>query len=95
MDSQKLPDEEAIGAFIEEELPEGVQLVGIHTGFGSLAPGMPEQFNVEIILSEDEDLHPFGAPGLGHAITQRIRRRWPPEAFCITIRSSLRTSEEE
>ena len=95
MKEQKLPDEEVIRAFIEEELPSGVELVSIKTGFGRLAPEMPEQFNVEITLTEDEELHPFGAPGLGHAITQRIRRRWPPESFCISIRTSLRHREEE
>lgn len=83
----ELPDEEVIRAFVEEDLPAGVELVSIQTSYGRLAPAMPEQFNVEITLKEDDESHPFGTPGLGYDLTQRVRRRWPPECFCLSVRT--------
>lgn len=94
MGNCQLPDEDVIRAYVEEDLPAGVELVGIRTTYGRLAPGMPEQFNVEITLREDEEAHPFGAPGLGYALCQRVRRRWPPESFCLSVRTVTRTNEE-
>jgi hypothetical protein len=88
METRDFPPEDLVRAAVEEELPEGVKLKRVSFTFGVLAKGMPESFMVVIELAEDEDARRRGTPGLGYAITERIRRRWSRGDLYVRIASS-------
>ena len=88
MSANDFPPEEIVKTIVEEELPAGIRLKRISFTFDALEKGLPEGFIVVIELEENEDARRFGTPGLGYAITQRIRTRWSRDDLFVKITSS-------